>query len=172
MLDLSPYLAPAIALLAAVIAWAQWHTARSKLVLDLFNQRLEVYNNVSAVMGRVMREGTATTEDTIDVARQGDKARFLFGDDVRDYLKALQKVFAQLGYCRSVIAQHKGDDDYQKAVEHEFRVKAEIIIPFYDDFGKLLEPYMGMHQKKPLWRMGLVTSAVNRRRGRSRPRKK
>ena len=46
MPDLSPYLTPAIALLAAAIAGAQWYTARSKLSLDLFNQRMEVYEGV------------------------------------------------------------------------------------------------------------------------------
>lgn len=151
MPDLSPYIVPAIALLAAVVAWAQWHTARSKLVLDLFNQRMEVYRGVSEVMGRVMREGTANTQDVIDVARQGDRAKFLFGDDVSDYLKALQKALANLGYCRTIMAQLRGDEEYHKAVELEHRTMNEKVIPFYDEFGKLLRPYMRMHHKKPLW---------------------
>jgi len=86
MLDLSQYLTPAIALLAAAIAWAQWYTARSKLALDLFNQRMEVYDATCAVIARVMRDGTASTQDVIDVARQADRAKFFYGDDVCRYL--------------------------------------------------------------------------------------
>ena len=115
-------LAPAITLLAAAVAWAQWHTARSKLALDLFNQRMDVYEGVSKVMRNVMREGTATTQDIIELAGPQDRARFLFGDDVVAYLKRLQKDLAQLGYCRTVLAQLKGDEEYQKAVESQHRI--------------------------------------------------
>ena len=153
MADLSVYLVPAIALLAAAIAWAQWHTARSKLVLDLFNQRMEVYEGVCAVMRKVMREGTATTQDVVDLAGPQDRAGFLFGDDVNAYLKSLQKALAQLGYCRSIISQLKGDEEYQKAVGFENLVMSKTVATFYDDFGRLLMPYMRMHHKKPMWRL-------------------
>ena len=150
MPDFSPYLATAVALLAAVIAWAQWHTARSKLVLDLFNQRMEVYEGVSAVMRKMMRAGTATTEDIVELAGPQDRAGFLFGDDVVGYLKRLQKDLAQLGYCRTVLTQLKGDEEYQKAVESEHRIMVGTVGKFYADFGRLLRPYMRMHHKKPM----------------------
>jgi len=151
MLDLSPYLVPAIALLAASVAWAQWHTARSKLVLDLFNLRLAVYNALLTIMGRVTREGTATTSDIVDVARQGDRAAFLFGDDVSDYLASLQKGLVNLARCRRIISQMNGDAEYQQAVDEEAHLLNEHVATFYEKFGRLLRPYMRMHHKKPMW---------------------
>jgi hypothetical protein len=57
MPDLSPYLAPAIALLAAAVAWAQWHTARSKLVLDLFNQRMAgIFYGDDGLLGEIAHQ--------------------------------------------------------------------------------------------------------------------
>jgi hypothetical protein len=138
MLDLTPFLAPAIAPLAAVIAWAQWYTARSKLVLDLFNQRFEVYEGVCTVIARVMSAGTTNTQDVHDVARQADRAKFLFGGDVCRYLASLQKALAQLKYCQSIIAQLKGDEQYHQAVDIEASLMSGAINTFYEDFSALL----------------------------------
>jgi hypothetical protein len=105
MSDFSPYLAPAVALLAAVIAWAQWHTGRSKLVLDLFNQRMEVYESVSAVMRKVMRAGTATTEDILELAGPQDRVGFLFGDDEPPLCTRLRTWWRQSLLRRSLMAR-------------------------------------------------------------------
>jgi hypothetical protein len=148
MTALGPYLASAIALLAAVIAWAQWHTARSKLVLDLFNHRMDVYTGVSKVMARVMRHGTADTEDIVNFSGPQDQARFLFGDDVNNYLQELRKTLANLGYCRSIMEQLKGDEEYQKAVELNYKSMLRVG-NFYEEFGALLKPYMRMDHKRP-----------------------
>ena len=150
MPDLSPYLAPAIALLAAAVAWAQWHTARSKLALDLFIQRMDVRNGLISVIGSVMRNGTATTQDVIEFSGPQDKARFLFGDDVNAYLQEIHKTLANLGLCRSILSLNKGDEEYQRMVELEARSMRRVAT-FYDDLGKLLEPYMRMDHKKPMW---------------------
>ena len=155
MPDLSPYVTPAVALLAAAIAWAQWYTTRSKLLLDLFNQRMEVYDGVVAVMRRVIRDGTAATQDMVELSGPQDKAKFLFGEDVNAYLKSLQNALAGLGYCSSIQKMNKGDEEYHKAIELEARIKTETVNNFYDDFNSVLRPYMRMHHKKPmswLWR--------------------
>jgi hypothetical protein len=145
---LGPYIAPAIALLAAVIAWAQWHTARSKLVLDLFNHRMEVYTGVRKVMARVMMHGTADIEDIANFSGPQDQARFLFGDDVNRYLQELRKTLANLGYCRSIMGKNKGDEEYQKAVELNYKSMVRVG-NFYEEFGALLKPYMRMDHRRP-----------------------
>lgn len=98
-----------------------------------------------------MRHGTATTDDVIQLAGPQDKANFLFGDDVNDYLIRLRKDLAHLGYCRTIIAQLKGDEQYHKAVEAQHKIMVETVGKFHEEFGALLRPYMKMHHKKPLW---------------------
>ena len=151
MTALSPYLASAIALLAAVIAWAQWHTARSKLVLNLFNQRMEVYIGVRNVMARVMQRGTADIEDIVNFSEPQDRARFLFGDDVNRYFQELRKTLANLGYCRTIIEQLKGDEEYLKAVELNY-TSLRRVGNSYEELGAFLEPYMRMDHKRPFAR--------------------
>src|SRR3974377_389727 len=82
MFTFTQFLGVAVAVFAAAIAWALWYTTRSKFVLDLFNLRMEVYDRSCAVIANVMRAGTATTQGVLDLARQADRAKFLFGDDV------------------------------------------------------------------------------------------
>ena len=147
-----PDLAPLIAIVAvaAAIAWAQWYTARSKLVLDLFNQRMQVYDGACAVIERVMREGTATTQDVLDVARHVDRAKFLFGDDVCRYLASVQKALLRIGWCKSIMSQPGGNEQYDKAVDLQAELMGGIVSNFYEDFATLLRPYMWMHHKRPM----------------------
>ena len=100
-------------------------------------------------MARVMQHGTADIDDMANFTGPQDQARFLFGDDVNDYLLELRKTLANLGYCRSIIAMNKGNEEYQKAVE--LNHKAMLLVGnFYEEFGALLQPYMRMHQKRPM----------------------
>jgi hypothetical protein len=56
-------LAPAIALLAAAIAFGQSYTARSRLILDLFNQRMGAYRAIRQAVAAVLTSGRATGHD-------------------------------------------------------------------------------------------------------------
>jgi len=150
MLEFTSLLTLAVAAAAAAIAWAQWYTARSRLILDLFNQRMEVHDGACAVIARVIREGTATAKDVIDVARQNDRAKFLFGDDVCRYLASVQKALAQLAWCKSIISQRRGDEQYNKAVDLEAQLTGSILNEFYEEFASLLWPYMRMDHKRPM----------------------
>ena len=46
----------AVAVVAAAIAWAQWYTARSRLILDLFNQRMEVHDGARMTVWGMCRQ--------------------------------------------------------------------------------------------------------------------
>ena len=47
-----------VALLAVVVAWFQWWTARQKLVLDLFDkQRFQVFLDLRTIAGEAIQPG-------------------------------------------------------------------------------------------------------------------
>ena len=64
LLVLQALAVPAIALLGAAIALAQWHTARSKLVLDLFHERMDVYEKLGRTYATILVHDHLT-EDAI-----------------------------------------------------------------------------------------------------------
>ena len=77
---------PLIAVFGVYIAFQQWHTARSKLKLDLFERRYAVYQAAVDVMSKTDALGVLSKEevDRFQVAIRG--ARFIFDDSVGAYL--------------------------------------------------------------------------------------
>ena len=139
---------PAIAILGLTIAWAQWHTARLKLVLDLFNQRMEIYRALGKVIGPVLAEGTADIRAIVAFSRPQDEARFLFGSKVNNYLEEIRKALADLGYCHSMLSAEQSGEERQKTIELQHKQLTRVS-KFYDEFGALIAPYVRMDQKRP-----------------------
>jgi hypothetical protein len=80
----------AIAVFAAVIAFAQWYTAHQRAVLELFERRMTAYSAIREAIAAVMTKGTVTDENFIAYMRAIDQADYLFGEDVKNYLNDLR----------------------------------------------------------------------------------
>lgn len=90
MIDVfSALLTPLIALIAVYIAYQQWQTNRRKLELELYDGRLRVYQTVAQFVSNVVADASLEQQDLSDLWRNTAEADFLFGSDVRDYLKEL-----------------------------------------------------------------------------------
>jgi hypothetical protein len=152
------YFTGAIACLAVVIAWAQWYTARSKLVLDLFNHRMEVYDGLVKALQPVWVSANADVNTVAAFNKPADRARFLFGEDVNTYLQDMRKTLAALGYCRTIMEAQTPGDAHQKAVELNSKSILKVN-KFYDDFGNLAAAYMRMDHKLPPWPPWRLTNA-------------
>ncbi len=86
---LQALLTPAIAIAVAAIGFLQWRTAHQKVVLDLFDRRLAVYDGVvNCVTGYFSKlEGPALRSDTVSELYQlRSRALFLFGSDVANLI--------------------------------------------------------------------------------------
>jgi len=73
----------------------------------------------------------------------------------------VQKTLAQLGWCKTIIAQLRGDEQYHKAVELEYKLLGGTIANFHEEFGTLLRPYMRMDHKRPMNWLSLWWSRMN-----------
>jgi hypothetical protein len=75
-----------IALIVAFISALQWITARQKVVLDLFDKRFAVYDELRVAitphLGRM-----STVEDMVKFNRAANRAQFLFGPEVTSFLE-------------------------------------------------------------------------------------
>jgi hypothetical protein len=70
-----------IALIVAFISLLQWITARQKVVLDLFDQRFAVYEELHGVIGRYGSQGP-NLKDIGRFTQAANRAQFLFGSEV------------------------------------------------------------------------------------------
>src|SRR5258708_38056100 len=97
MLVLQALAVPAIGLLAAVIGYFQWRTAQQKVVLDLFDRRMETYTKLREVVGRINGSSSAaTTEASFEFLQGVDRAEFLFGPVVVNNLTQIDDAIKQL----------------------------------------------------------------------------
>jgi hypothetical protein len=82
IVDLTAISTLLIALMVAVIAFAQWRTARQRMILDLFQRRMDLIDLVSTAASTILIQGALRNEnvDGFLRARRGDN--FLFGPEV------------------------------------------------------------------------------------------
>jgi hypothetical protein len=79
---LIPIAAIIVSLVVAVVQYAQWRTANQKVVIDLYDRRLKVYEQLGKAIGPVVREGEVSEAAFNEFMIGQADATFLFGDDV------------------------------------------------------------------------------------------
>jgi hypothetical protein len=142
---LQALLTPTIALVVGLIAYRQWKTAHAKLVLDLFEKRMDVYNHVRKSVAVVNATGRTSPEAEMDLLEAKERAEFLFGVDVRQYLEKMWdrfiKLHAACGMLEgSVGAERRSHIDAQSRLCNE-------ITQFYYEGADVFSPYMRMEHR-------------------------
>lgn len=94
----SALLTPLIAIVASYIAWQQWQTNRQKLVLDRYDRRLHVYEQVRKILSIIVRDAKANTENLLEFRASVSEADFLFGSEIPAYLDEIYKRGMKLWY--------------------------------------------------------------------------
>jgi hypothetical protein len=139
-----------VSLVVAVVQYAQWRTANQKVIIDLYDRRLRVYAQLEKAIAPVVREGEVTSEAFKEFAIGEADARFLFGDDVLEYLKTLRKRFAWLVSFTDDVIDRK--PNRKQLIDLKYEYLGEITA-FYDKAPDLFAPYMKLTQKNiPFWR--------------------
>ena len=91
-------LTPIIAIVATYIAWQQWKTNQQKLILDRYDRRLKVYEEVRKILSIILRDAKASFEDLLKFRTSVSEADFLFGLDITEYIDEIYKRGVQLQY--------------------------------------------------------------------------
>src|ERR1700682_1490879 len=73
----------AVAKTQADIAQRNWETANERVVLELFEKRLAIYDGIRDVIGQVTRSGNASNEVYFRYIKAIDRVPFLFGAEVK-----------------------------------------------------------------------------------------
>ena len=142
---LQALLTPAIAVAVGVIGFLQWRTAHQKVVLDLFDRRLEVFDETVSFAGEVnLRAFKLDQQTVIAFHTVRRRARFLFGDDVNTLLKTWHEHLIDMSTSIMMIQEYE-----DARVEHGPRIPVAFKAAAAAE-AKLNEafvPYMRMDQK-------------------------
>jgi hypothetical protein len=142
-------LTPVIAILAVYIAWQQHKTGRAKLKLDLFDRRYQVYRGLMDLFSAVVREGTVSNEVLGNFYRETDQKRFLFGDDICEYLKEVREKAVKLRQAHRVLApisQDRGQTITQGRLTEASHTEIELLAWFdkqVEQAGQLFQNDLG-----------------------------
>ena len=79
-------LTPLITVVATYIAWQQWKTNQQKLVLDRYDRRLKVYEEVRKLLSLIVRDAHASYEGLLKFRTAVSEADFLFGPEIPKYI--------------------------------------------------------------------------------------
>jgi hypothetical protein len=142
---LTAFSTPLIALMVAMIALAQWRTAHQRMVLDLFERRMKLIDEVSRIAATVLIEGTLNYKDIDGFLRATRGDKFLFGPKVTTYLQQTYKDLIDLQLCETQLpnAQGKERDTFNK----NYLVLRGKLTEFHSKFHELVAPYVAMRQK-------------------------
>ncbi|ACE89496.1 hypothetical protein RHECIAT_CH0000503 [Rhizobium etli CIAT 652] len=149
MQTLAALLTPTIAAIAIVIAFMQWRTAHQKVMLDLFERRLKIYDQVHEVVAYFW-----TNEGNLVGFNAGRKlaaahadARFMFGEEVAIAIEGLKSMVHQLSSLKNKLEKIETDGpEREKLVSQILDIEAEFE-RWPESFSKICLPYMRMDQK-------------------------
>lgn len=99
ILDISKaLLTPIVAIVATYIAWQQWKTNQRKLVLDRYDRRLHVYEEVRKILSIILRDAKASYDDLLKFRTSVSEADFLFGSEIPSYIDEIYSRGVKLQY--------------------------------------------------------------------------
>lgn len=135
-----------IAAIVAIITALQWITARQKVVLDPFDKRFAVYEELREVIDRYGGQ-SPNLMDVAKFTQAASRAQFLFGAEVTSFLEErrldLTREFA-LRQRQPVAAP----EPHRRAAEDEYVARLDRLTNFLKDFDVLVAPYMKHTQKR------------------------
>jgi hypothetical protein len=80
-----------LGIVAALIAWRQWRTSQDRVVLDLFERRFQVFQELGRAISAAFNKLNPEASDLANFDVATEKARFLFGAEVHSYLIEVRK---------------------------------------------------------------------------------
>jgi hypothetical protein len=97
-------LTPVIAAIATYIGWQQWQANRQKLKLDLYQQRLKVFEAVRDMLG-MMYTTVSDDKQLFEFLSKTRGAEFLFGADINDYVEKVWRRASSLSATHKTLDQ-------------------------------------------------------------------
>jgi hypothetical protein len=113
-----PFVALVVAFVASIIQYNQWRTARDKVRLDLFEQRLDIYNELFIYVNEKLLRSDITQDEFRALEKAMNAAQFLFPKNVCSYLNDLKSL---IDAHRVAFVQWKAEERNNKSITEEQR---------------------------------------------------
>jgi hypothetical protein len=129
----------------AEIADRNWQTSNEKIVLELFERRLAIYEEIRVVIGEVTRSGAAPNDLFFRYGTATDRAPYFFGQEILDYLETIRMHLADLELSNTMLNSPNVADRAMWAEKRKTHFLG--VTGFYKESPTLFRPYIQAHQK-------------------------
>jgi hypothetical protein len=129
----------------ADIAQRNWRTANEKVVLELFERRLAIYDGIRDVIGEVTRSGDAPHDLFFRFIKAIDRVPFLFGPEVKIYVDGIAQHMNELSLACTTLADPNCADRGKWAQTRSDEFLA--VTKFYTEADAVFGPYLRAHQR-------------------------
>jgi hypothetical protein len=116
-----------------------------KIVLELFERRLAIYEGIRDIIGEVARSGTASDDVFQRFFVAVDRAPYFFGEEVQSYLETIRIDMIDLGLAHTSM-KNMLDPKRPEWIQRRHN-KFLSVTQFYKIAPALFEPYLRAHQK-------------------------
>lgn len=141
---MQPWVIVLISLIGAVLAWRQWLTAHQKAIIDLYDRRYAHFEAIVKSLVPAWRNAGYTPQEFSDFASAMERCRFIFGNDVFEYLTKLRSDLAWLSsFDNDTINRN---EERQKLITEKY-ARLKRVINFYEAAIPIFEPYMKLDMK-------------------------
>jgi hypothetical protein len=129
----------------ATVANKNWQTENERVVLELFERRLAIFEGIRNVIAQVLRTGKPDNATYFEYVKAIDTAPYFFGPEVNEYLEELRILIIDLQLDADVISDNLNPERTAHIEGRTKRMKK--LTRFYDRSKELFGPYMQAHQK-------------------------
>ena len=133
-----------IAAATVSIAFFQWRTAQQKVVIDIFEERFKIYQQLRTAVSNYLQTLDFQLEAQRAYFEAMSKARYYFGAEVESYLATILRDINTAHLFDRYADRPSANIDAQ--VDRLNRINA-----FYTEIDRMFVPYMRIDQKMPLW---------------------
>jgi hypothetical protein len=131
---------------AAYFANRQWRTAQENTLLNLFDRRFAVYEEIRAVVTRYKQHGI--DEDAYARFLTGaSRAQFLFGPEITKFLEAIKEDLAREMAASTIDPRTRAPPEKFETVSAEWVERRERLGAFPKEFDRKVSSYLKHHQK-------------------------
>jgi hypothetical protein len=148
MPELQPWTIAVIAGFGVLIAYFQWRTAHQRVVLDLFDRRLQTFELAEQACTNIVSSAKPSLDDLRRLHRAKGQARFLFGEDVNSYLRERIADCALLMSMTDEVIDARPDAQRHALIDKKSEALMRIA-NFPDVAAPIFTPYMRLTQKMP-----------------------
>ncbi len=130
-----------LGIFAAFIAWRQWRTSQDRVVLDLFERRFQVFQELTRAIAAAFNKPNPVVSDLANFDAATEKARFLFGPEVHSYLVEVRKHLIDVIAIGHTLAGLPDGEQRTRAENKVVEALNEMHV-FYGRLADVVTPYL------------------------------